>query len=109
MNVDEAQEILRKIISKAHTDAEHDGALSQFKSIIGLQRTSIGMFLDSILEQFRAYADPAAYSKAKQIIKVDLRDADPEIWKNYQSGGDYPPEFDILGNHIMETLIERQR
>ena len=109
MNVDEAQEILREIISKAHADAKHDGALSQFKSMVGLQRTSIGMFLDSILEQFRGYADPAAYSKARQIIKVDLGDADPEIWENYRSGGDYPPQFDILGKHIMETLIERQR
>ena len=107
MNVEEAQEILRKITSQAHADAKHDGALSQFKSMVGLQRTSIGMFLDSILEQFREYADTAAYSKARQIIKVDLGDADPDIWENYRSGGDYPPEFDILGKHIMETLIEK--
>jgi len=109
MNVDEAKKILREIIMKAHSDAKHDGALSQFKSIVGLQRTSIGMFLDSILEQFRGYADPAAYNKAKQIIKVDLGDADPEIWENYRSDGDYPPQFDILGKHIMETLVERER
>ena len=109
MDVDKAKEILRKIISQAHADARHDGAFSQFKSMVGLQRTSIGMFLDSILEQFREYADPLAYSKARQIIKVDLGDANPDIWENYRSGGDYPPEFDILGNHIMETLIERQR
>ena len=90
MNVDEAQEILRDIISKAHADSKHDGALSQFKSMVGLQRTSIGMFLDSILEQFRGYADP-------------------DIWENFRSGGDFPPQFDILGKHIVETLIEQQR
>jgi hypothetical protein len=41
------------------------------------------------------------------LIQLDLGDADPDIWENYRSGGDYPPEFDILGKHIMETLIEK--
>jgi hypothetical protein len=91
-------------VRQAHVDSTHSGTLSRLKSVVGLQRTSIGMFLDSILEQFSEYASAKEYKKAETIIKIDLRNADQDIWDDYQKGGDFPPEYEKLILYIMETL-----
>ena len=103
-SVDEAQEILRDIMRQAHADSMHSGTLSRLKSIVGLQPTSIGKFLESILEGFAKYASRDDYKKAEVIIKLDLKNGDSDIWSDYQNGGDYPPEFEKICNHIMESL-----
>jgi hypothetical protein len=65
--------------------------LGRFKTIVGIDRTSIQKFLDSLLKSFRKYAeDDWSYNMAKDIIKEDLRDGDPDFWEDFQKGGDYP-------------------
>jgi hypothetical protein len=103
-SIDEAKKIVKDIVRQAHVDSTHSGTLSRLKSVVGLQRTSIGMFLDSILEQFSEYASAKEYKKAETIIKIDLRNADQDIWDDYQKGGDFPPEYEKLILYIMETL-----
>ena len=104
-SIDEAKEILKDMLRQAHADAKHSGSLSRLKSIVGLQRTSIGMLLDSLLEQFSEYASAKEYKKAQTIIKLDLKNGSQDLWDDYQAGGDYPPEFEKLTNYMMETLI----
>ena len=103
-SIEEAKEILREMLRQAHADSMHSGSLSRLKSIVGLQRTSIGMLLDSLLEQFSEYASAKEYKKAETIIKIDLRNADQDIWDDYQKGGGFPPEYEKLIFYIMETL-----
>ena len=55
----EATKILKEIVKKAHIESKHSGTGSRLKSIFGLQKTSIGMFLDSILSQYEKYASKA--------------------------------------------------
>ena len=104
-SIEEANEILREMLRQAHADSMHSGSLSRLKSIVGLQRTSIGMLLDSLLEQFSEYASAKEYKKAQTIIKLDLKNGSQDLWDDYQAGGDYPPEFEKLTNYMMETLI----
>ena len=103
-SIDEAKKIVIDIVRQAHIDSKHSGTLSRLKSVVGLQRTWVGMFLDSILEQFSEYASAKEYKKAETIIKIDLRNADQDIWDDYQKGGDFPPEYEKLILYIMETL-----
>ena len=104
-SIDEAKEILREMLRQAHADSMHSGSLSRLKSIVGLQRTSIGMLLDSLLEQFSEYASAKEYKKAQTIIKLDLKNGDQDLWEDYQDGGHYPPEFEKLMEYMLETLI----
>tara|TARA_B110000305_G_C18861424_1_gene368931 strand:+ start:133 stop:477 length:345 start_codon:yes stop_codon:yes gene_type:complete len=109
-STEDALEILKEIVRQGHADAVHSGGLSRMKSIFGLQRTSVGMLLDSILESFGEYATVKQYKKAETIIKLDLKNADMELWENYQKNdGDYPPEFEILLEYMMEVLIGEEK
>ena len=79
--------------------------LGRFKTIVGIDRTSIQKFLDSLLKSFRKYAeDDWSYNMAKDIIKEDLRDGDPDFWEDFQKGGDYPEECELLFQLLVNTL-----
>ena len=53
LSLPEATDLLKKIVLKAHQNAQHKNIGSRFKSIFGLQKTSIGMFLDSLLDEYK--------------------------------------------------------
>ncbi len=40
----------------------------------------------------------------KIIIKEDLRDGDPDFWEDFQKGGDYPEECELLFQLLVNTL-----
>ena len=52
-DIESVNKIFKQMVKKAHMDAQHKSSGSRLKSIIGLQKTSIGMFLDSLLEQYK--------------------------------------------------------
>ena len=98
----EATKILKKIVKKAHIESKHSGTGSRLKSIFGLQKTSIGMFLDSILSQYEKYASKKEFEEVQEFINMMYKRSD--IWDNYQKGGDYPATFEYLLLIIMKTL-----
>jgi|TARA_B110000967_G_scaffold202614_1_gene241793 hypothetical protein len=104
-----ATTILKEMLRNAHADSMHSGTFSKFKSMIGAQRTSIGMFLDSFLQEFSEYASIKEYKKAQAILKLDLENGAQHLWEDYQAGGDYPPEFETLMTHVMEVLTGKNK
>ena len=98
----EATKILKEIVKKAHIESKHSGTGSRLKSIFGLQKTSIGMFLDSILSQYEKYASKKEFEEVQEFINMMYKRSD--IWDNYQKGGDYPATFEYLLLIIMKTL-----
>ena len=44
LSVDEAKDILKNIVLNAHKKASHKNIGSRIMSIVGFQKTSIGMF-----------------------------------------------------------------
>ena len=103
--LEEATVLSKMLVKKAHTEAQHGSALGRFKTIVGIDRTSIQKFLDSLLKSFRKYAeDDWSYNMAKDIIKEDLRDGDPDFWEDFQKGGDYPEECELLFQLLVNTL-----
>ena len=102
----EATKILKEIVKKAHIESKHSGTGSRLKSIFGLQKTSIGMFLDSILSQYAKYASKKEFEEVQEFIKMMYKRSD--IWDNYQKGGDYPATFEYLLLIIMKTLTGKE-
>ena len=106
VSTSEATKILKEIIKKAHIESKHSGTGSRLKSIFGLQKTSIGMFLDSILSQYEKYASKKEFEEVQEFIKMMYKRSD--IWDNYQKGGDYPATFEYLLLIIMKTLTGKE-
>ena len=102
----EATKILKEIVKKAHIESKHSGTGSRLKSIFGLQKTSIGMFLDSILSQYEKYASKKEFEEVQEFINMMYKRSD--IWDNYQKGGDYPATFEYLLLIIMKTLTGKE-
>ena len=102
----EATKILKEIVKKAHIESKHSGTGSRLKSIFGLQKTSIGMFLDSILSQYEKYASKKEFEEVQEFINMMYKRSD--IWDNYQKGGDYPATFEYLLLVIMKTLTGKE-
>ena len=101
----EATALSKEIIKKAHVESQHGSSFGLFKTMVGLDRTSIQKFLDGLLKSFHKHAeDDWSYNMAKDIIKKDLRDGDPELWEDYQKGGDYPAECELLFKLLVNTL-----
>ena len=106
VSTSEATKILKEIIKKAHIESKHSGTGSRLKSIFGLQKTSIGMFLDSILSQYEKYASKKEFEEVQEFINMMYKRSD--IWDNYQRGGDYPATFEYLLLIIMKTLTGKE-
>ena len=102
----EATKILKEIVKKAHIESKHSGTGSRLKSIFGLQKTSIGMFLDSILSQYEKYASKKEFEEVQEFTNMMYKRSD--IWDNYQKGGDYPATFEYLLLIIMKTLTGKE-
>ena len=102
----EATKILKEIVKKAHIESKHSGTGSRLKSIFGLQKTSIGTFLDSILSQYEKYASKKEFEEVQEFINMMYKRSD--IWDNYQKGGDYPATFEYLLLIIMKTLTGKE-
>ena len=102
----EATKIIKEIVKKAHIESKHSGTGSRLKSIFGLQKTSIGMFLDSILSQYEKYASKKEFEEVQEFINMMYKRSD--IWDNYQRGGDYPATFEYLLLIIMKTLTGKE-
>lgn len=105
-STNEAKKILKEIIEKAHIDSRHTGTGSRLKSIFGLQKTSIGMFLDSILSQYKNYASKKEFEEVQDFVDMIYKRSD--IWDGYQKGGDYPASFEYLLIIIMKTLTGKE-
>ena len=54
LSVDEAKDILKNIVLNAHKKASHKNIGSRIMSIVGFQKTSIGMFLEYFHDGFKA-------------------------------------------------------
>ena len=102
-SIDEAKDILKQIILRAHLDSKHKSIGSRLKSIFGLQKTSIGMFLDSLLEGYKKNVSKKYYNSEVEEL-VHLMNKKQDIWDEYQRGGDYPATFDYASILMMESL-----
>ena len=98
-----AQRTLKQIVKKAHLDAMHKNTGSRLKSIIRLQKTSIGMFLDSVLNGYKQHV-----SKKNHNTEINdgfaIMHSRQDIWDNYQKGGDYPATFGYVTILMIESL-----
>ena len=102
-SIDEAKDILKQIILRAHLDSKHKSIGSRLKSIFGLQKTSIGMFLDSLLEGYKKNVSKKYYNSEVEEL-FHLMNKNQDIWDEYQRGGDYPAIFDYASILMMESL-----
>jgi hypothetical protein len=102
-NFDEAKDILKKIIKESHIEAQHKSTGSRLKSIFGLQKTSIGMFLDSLLARYKNSVSKNNYNSEVEEL-VDLMHRRQDIWDSYQEGGDYPATFGYVMILMMESI-----
>lgn len=103
LSVDEAKDILKNIVLNAHKKASHKNIGSRIMSIVGFQKTSIGMFLEYFHDGFKAVVqknkrDP----EIEEIINV-LEDNE-NLWDNYQKGGEYPETFGYCTTLMMQCL-----
>ena len=99
----EATDLLKKIVLKAHQNAQHKNMGSRFKSIFGLQKTSIGMFLDFLLDEYKKNVPTKDFNKEVEEL-FDVMHDRQDIWDKYQKGGDYPHTFTYAGILMLESF-----
>ena len=106
LSLKQSEKILREMVHQAHMESKHSGAGSRLKSMFFLQKTSIGMFLDSILNQYKKYASKKEFKEVEEL--VDLMNRNQDIWNDYQKGGDYPATFEYLILLVMKSLTGKK-
>lgn len=99
----EATDLLKKIILKAHQNTQHKNMGSRLKSIFGLQKTSIGMFLDFLLDEYKKNVTTKDFNKEIEEL-FDVMHDRQDIWDKYQKGGDYPHTFTYVGILMLESF-----
>ena len=104
LSLPEATDLLKKIVLKAHQNSQHKNIGSRFKSIFGLQKTSIGMFLDSLLDEYKKNISAKDFNNEVEEI-FDVMHDRQDIWDKYQKGGDYPHTFTYAGILMLESFI----
>ena len=103
LSLPEATDLLKKIVLKAHQNAQHKNIGSRFKSIFGLQKTSIGMFLDSLLDEYKKNVPAKDFNKEVEEI-FDVMHDNQDIWDKYQKRGDYPHTFTYAGILMLDSF-----
>jgi len=103
LSLPEATDLLKKIVLKAHQNSQHKNIGSRFKSIFGLQKTSIGMFLDSLLDEYKKNISAKDFNNEVEEI-FDVMHDRQDIWDKYQKGGDYPHTFTYAGILMLESF-----
>tara|TARA_B100001057_G_scaffold377171_1_gene382387 strand:+ start:327 stop:728 length:402 start_codon:yes stop_codon:yes gene_type:complete len=101
-DIESVNKIFKQMVKKAHMDAQHKSSGSRLKSIIGLQKTSIGMFLDSLLEQYKKGAPKKDHNKKDIEEIMSIMHKRQDIWDKYQKGGEYPATL----TYVLILMIE---
>ena len=103
----EATKTLKKIVYEAHQNSKHKNTGSRLKSMFGLQKTSIGMFLDFILEEYKKSVPTKEFNEeVEELFKIMNKKQD--IWDKYQKGGDYPFTFSYALILMMESMTGKK-
>ena len=106
-SLSEATKILKKIVYEAHQNSIHKNTGSRLKSMFGLQKTSIGMFLESLLQGYKKSVSKKDYNSEVEEL-VHLMNKRQDIWDNYQKGGDYPATFSYVGILMLESMTGKK-
>ena len=99
----EATDLLKKIILKAHQNTQHKNMGSRLKSIFGQKKTSIGMFLDFLLDEYKKNVTTKDFNKEIEEL-FDVMHDRQDIWDKYQKGGDYPHTFTYVRILMLESF-----
>ena len=103
----EATKTLKEIVYEAHQNSKHKNTGSRLKSMFGFQKTSIGMFLDFILEEYKKSVSAKDFNEeVEELFK--LMNKRQDIWDKYQKGGDYPFTFNYATILMIESMTTKK-
>jgi dihydroxyacetone kinase-like predicted kinase len=102
-SVDDATAIMKNIVVNAHKKSLHKTTGSRLKSIFGWQKTSIGMFLDSFYDGFKAIVPENKRNPEIEKI-IEIMQNNENLWNNYQKGEEYPATFGYCTTLMAQCL-----